>query len=345
MADYLKLQKRIAPEIFKVIERRYEILKLVERLQPIGRRSLAQELDLSERTIRKHLDFLKDKKFIDTTSAGAVITLNGGKMLRELELFIKELKGTSKLEKRLGSFLAMEVHILPKSINSTQVKEELGRFAAYILKDMISYGEVIAVTGGTTLSTLAEAMTPVSKNLNITVVPARGGLGEEVEIQSNTIAAKIAKKLGGEYYLLHTPDNLKKETISTLIKEPSIKKVLDLAKRADVLIHGIGTAQVMAKRRGMPLSEIEKLKKAGAVGEAFGYYFNQVGKIVYSTESVGLKLSDLAKIKKVVAIAEGKNKAKAILASVSKDYQDILIVDEDAAMGILELIDQENKVN
>jgi len=338
MTDYLKLQQKVAPELIKVVEQRYAILRLVHRSQPIGRRSLAQGLDLSERTIRKHLDFLSDHSFIILTSSGAKITKSGERILRELDVYIKELRGTNLLEERLRDYLGVEVHVVPSGLNQNLGEEELGRFAADFLKSLISDGDIIAVTGGTTLSEVAEMMTPASEGCQVTTVPARGGLGEGVEIQANTIAAKIANKLGGDYHLLHTPDNLKQETISTLIKEPSIKQVLDLAKKADILIHGIGTAEVMARRRGMPLDKIEELKSQGAVGETFGYYFTQDGEIVYSTTSVGLKLTDLTKIYQVVAIAGGRSKAKAIVAAVSEKYQDILIIDEEAAKGILELI-------
>ncbi len=339
MVNYLKLQQKIAPELIKTVERRYAILRLIHRFQPIGRRSLAHQLNLSERTIRNHLSFLSKNYFVTVTSAGAKISKTGENILRELDVYIKELRGTHFLEDKLSDFLNVKVYVVPSGINQNLGEAELGRFAADFLKESICLGDVIAVTGGTTLFKVSQIMAPSVKDCQITVVPARGGLGEGVEIQANTIAAKIANKLGGEYHLLHIPDNLKSEIISTLVQEPSIKKVLDLAKRSDVLIHGIGTAEVMAKRRGMPIDKIKELKANGAVGETFGYYFNQAGQIVYSTTSVGLKLSDLAKINKVIAIAGGHSKAKAILAAVSEKHQDVLIIDEEAAKGVLELVD------
>ncbi len=337
MVNYFKLQKKIAPELIEVIEERYAILRTVYHSQPIGRRSLAQVLDVSERTIRNHLVFLKNADFIITTNSGVKITTSGEEMLKGLDCYVKNLRGTSYLEERLEKLMGLDVYVVPGIANDNQSKDELGRFAADFLKGLISYQDIIAITGGTTLSSMVEMMTSIKKDLDITVVPARGGLGEKVEIQANTIAAKVAKKLNGDYRLLHIPDNLKKDIISKLIKESSIKKVLDLVKEADFLIHGIGIAEVMAKRRGMPTVEIEKLKERGAVGESFGYYFNQSGEIVYSTASFGLELSDLAKIKKVIAVAGGESKAKAILAAVSKLYQDILIVDEEAARRIIDL--------
>ncbi|WP_408955756.1 sugar-binding transcriptional regulator [Natroniella sp. ANB-PHB2] len=337
MLDYFKLQQEIAPELIKVIEKRYGILKNISRLEPIGRRSLANKLNLSERTVRNHLAFLKEKDFIETTAAGTKITLSGERILWQLDGYIKELRGTADLERQLEKLLGVDVYIVPSGLNTGQAQEELGRFAADFLKDLISTDDIIAVTGGTTLATVAEMMLPCQEDLDVTVVPGRGGLGEGVEIQANTIGAKISDKLGGEYHLLHIPDNLKEETISKLITEDSIQGILELSKKADILIHGIGTVEVMAQRRGMTTVKAEQLKLSGAVGEAFGYYFDQAGEIVYSTTSVGLKLSELVKIKKVIAIAGGKSKAKAILAVVSAKHQDILITDEEAARAILEL--------
>jgi len=335
--DYFKLQQKIVPEARQLVEERYAILRAISSFQPIGRRSLAKRLNLSERTIRNHLEFFKDKKHIATTGRGAQITSRGKSILSELDGYIKKMRGTTSLEDKLEELLQVDVYVVPEGLNYNHSNEGLGRFSANFLTRIIEPKSIIAMTGGTTLANVAQIMSPLEQDLDVTVVPARGGLGEKVEIQANTIAAKIADKLGGKYHLLHIPDNLKEETISTLINEPFIKQILDLAKNADFLIQGIGTAQVMARRRGMPREQMQELTARGAVGESFGYYFNPAGEIVYSTASVGLKLENLSKIDKVIAIAGGDDKAEAILSVVSNQYQDILITDESAAKEMIEL--------
>ena len=335
--DHFKLQQKVAPEVVKLIEERYAILRAINSFEPIGRRSLSKRLNFSERTIRNHLDFFKQKKYIVTTNSGAKITSQGESILSELDGYIKKLRGTTDLEEKLEEILAVNVYVVPEGLNYNHETKSLGRFSADLLTRRIEDDEIIAVAGGTTLSRVAEMMSPLEQSLDVTVVPARGGLGEKVEIQANTIAAKIADKLGGKYHLLHIPDNLKEDTISTIINEPFVKQILDLAKNADFLIQGIGTAQVMAERRGIPQEQIEELTARGAVGESFGYYFNPAGEIVYSTASVGLKLKDLSKLDEVIAIAGGEDKAEAILSVVSSKYQDVLITDESAAKKMIEL--------
>ena len=268
--------------------------------------------------------------------AGVSLTPVGESFLSELDTYIKEIKNIRDLEKRLKKFLELEeILVVPGNLGYESIKKELGRFCASYLKKILKDGDILAVTGGSTLAQVAEAMQYDGCNNNITVIPGRGGLGEEVEIQANTIAAKIAKKIGGKYRLLHIPDNIKEENIDYLLSEPSIEKTLEKLKKANILLHGVGSAKKMAKRRNVSESKLEELLEIGAIGEAFGYYFNRDGEIVHSTTSVGMSLKDLSSIDKVIAVAAGKEKAEAIISSVSSEYQDVLITDEEAAREIL----------
>ena len=48
MQEILSLQKKIVPELVEVLEKRYSILRTIYYNQPIGRRVLANQLDLGE---------------------------------------------------------------------------------------------------------------------------------------------------------------------------------------------------------------------------------------------------------------------------------------------------------
>ncbi|ADO76747.1 sugar-binding transcriptional regulator [Halanaerobium praevalens] len=338
MNKLLKIQQKIVPEIVETAQQRYNILRGIYYNQPIGRRALARILGLSERTIRNDLEFFEKNAFIRITPAGTQITRIGEEFLKELDEYIKELRDISHLEKKLQKILGIQkVKLVNGVVAAGDLKAEIGRMASKFLQQEIENGDILAVTGGTTLAQIAAEMSYSTEAREVTVVPGRGGLGEDVEIQANTIAAKIAKKIGGTYHLLHIPDNIAEENIYYLTKEPSIKKTLEILKQANILIHGVGTAKNMAKRRGMKKNEIKDLVEAGAVGEAFGFYFNSLGEIIYSTTSVGLNLDDLEATKKVIVVAGGEDKAEAIIAAVSSKYQDILITDEITARKIISL--------
>lgn len=344
MINFFRIQKRLVPELSTIVEKRYSILKEIQNSQPIGRRQLAERLHEGERTVRNELEFLWESGLVMVSSSGASLTPEGQGLLSELVDYIKAVKGTSDLEEAVRKVLGIKkVLIVPDSYDPTLSKKELGRFAAKELRKIISTQltagpVVVAVTGGTTMEEVARSIGGSKLYGNLTFIPGRGGLSERLEIQANTIAATFADKLGGSYEMLHIPDNLQESTLQSIMREQDVKKVLDLLSNANILIHGVGTAREMAERRRMRPEEIARLEEVGAVGEAFGFYFNQSGEPVYSTTSIGLKLDDLAKKEMmVVAIAEGEDKANAILSVVTPQYHDILITDEKTANEIMEI--------
>ena len=103
-----------------------------------------------------------------------------------------------------------------------------------------------------------------------------------------------------------------------------------------MVLHGIGDANVMAKRRNTKEEDMKLITNGHAVGEAFGYYFNEAGQVVHKVPTVGLQLQDLQKIKHVIAVAGGSSKAKAIKACMkSATKSTVLITDEGAATKMI----------
>ncbi|MBF8435750.1 sugar-binding transcriptional regulator [Halanaerobiaceae bacterium Z-7014] len=338
--DYLfKVQKKIVPEVIELAEVRYSILKKIYHEEPIGRRSLSEGLNLSVRQVRNELEFLNEQGLIKVSRAGVSLTQEGKDFITELELYFTEIKDFANLEKKVEEKLGInEVLIVPCNLEHSNLIREIGRVAANYLRRLLRTGDIIAITGGYTMSQVAEMMPFCDERYeNTIVVPGRGGLGEEVDIQANTIAASIAKKIGGKYYLLQVPDNLKVENISLIKDEPSIQKTLNILGKANILVHGVGNAAEMSARRGMDQSEIDDILSKGAIGEAFGYYCNLDGEIVYSTPSIGLSLEEVENIGTVIAVAGGEKKAEAIKSIISPKYQDVLITDEETARRIISL--------
>ena len=90
------------------------------------------------------------------------------------------------------------------------------------------------------------------------------------------------------YKILHVPDNLSDLAFSTILNEKSVKDVRDILHNANLVIYGIGRADDMSRRRGLVQDTIDVLKEKGAVGEAFGYYFNSEWRSSLFYPSIGL---------------------------------------------------------
>ncbi|MBO8158990.1 sugar-binding domain-containing protein [Thermosyntropha sp.] len=328
--------ERLVPEAKEMLEIRYQILRQIMHKGPIGRRQIARDLDYTERLVRREIDILKARGAVSILPAGIILTPYGEELLREIDEVMPFLFSTQDLSRRLKLMFGLEeVIIVPgDSFVDYVAKKDLGRVAARYLQKVLFPGCVLAVTGGTTLAEMAEAVSADATWPDVLVVPARGGLGEEMELQAGAIAAKIAKTLGAQYRLLHIPDNLEENTAEVLKRDSHISDVVKTIKRCDILIHGIGAAMEMAARRGLTSEEVQDLEKKGAVGEALRFYFDYNGNIVHEVPGIGLELDDFNNIKKVIAVAGGQNKAKAIEAVLKHGYQKVLITDEGAAKRI-----------
>ncbi|MFY4774923.1 sugar-binding transcriptional regulator [Metabacillus sp. RGM 3146] len=337
MREMIEVQKKLLPDLLTVMQKRFQILQYIRLMQPIGRRSLAISLGISERVLRAEVQFLKDQDLIDIFPTGMVLTEEGTSLLKLLEEMMKDVLGLSQLENTLREILNLKRVIIVSgdSDQSSLVKKEMGRACVTCIKERLSGDTIVAVTGGTTLAAVAEMMTPDHKHPDLLFVPARGGLGENVENQANTICAKMAERAMGNYRLLHVPDQVSKEVYHSILNEPSIKELLAIIKSSGMVVHGIGDAMTMAERRRTTPEDMEKIQQSHAVAESFGYYFNQSGEVIHKVQTVGIQLEDLGSIPHVIAVAGGASKAKAIKAYMKQALDSVLITDEGAAKELL----------
>lgn len=339
MEKKMELLNKVAPEMVSDLEHRWKILRTIYLHQPVGRRILAERLELPERPLRAEVQKLARMGLVEIEPGGMWVTKTGSDIIRDLEDLIFCLKGLDKLAKRIEErFRCKKVSVVQgNSDEDVSVKELLGREAGQHLKNFIADGDIVAVNGGTSVAAVPKAMAQLTGFSGVTVVPCRGGMGEKVELESNTIAAQLAQKLGAEYRLLYLPDNIGAQSIETLSNEPGIREVMGIIRRTNILLHGIGGAEEVAKRRGHSEGEIREILAKGAVSEAFGLYFNSEGKVVHTTTCVGLTLSDLIHIETVIAIAGGANKAPAIQAFLKYHQPTVFVTDEGAAKQLLQL--------
>lgn len=322
----------------KTIEERYAILMQISYAQPIGRRLLGNCVPYSERIIRSHVEAMKDNGLLDFTSLGMVLTDKGKEILTPLGAELEGANNILKLATRIQEALGLQaVYIAQGDSDQSSDRLNLYHMAARVLLDSLLPHQIVAVSGGSTMAGMAQAF-PV-KRFNSTFIPARGGIGEHVERQANVIASVLAEKTGSQYKMLHMPDGLSPQALDMLISmEPQVKEIAELSEKTDVLVFGIGNALQMAEQRGVPDALRKSLYAGNAVGEALGYYCNEAGHIIYETHNIGVSLTNINHIPKVIAIAGGKNKAKAIIGITRAGSCGTLVTDEGAAHEISSLL-------
>lgn len=334
--------RRVVPELMDTLQNRLRILQRVHMLGPIGRRALAQAMQQTERTLRAELDMLRGQGLLHSSAAGVSLSEEGQSLLSDLEVVASMVAGRSALGWTISQMLGIPHVIVVEGDSEEQpwVKEQIGLQAADILLQKLENDDVVAVTGGTTVASVAQNMPKRHVYRGLQVVPARGGVGETVAYQANTIAAALADKLGGTSWMLHVPDRLSTGAFEQLLSDPYIKERLPMIRSSSVVVHGIGDALAMAKRRQASAEELAILRERDALAEAFGYYFDARGEVVYSMKTIGLRLSDIGHVRVVIAVAGGARKATAIAAAAKSYRIDVLVTDEGAARRLVQQFSQ-----
>jgi len=349
MRNLLDIQKQLLPDLMETLKRRYTILHQIMLSDIIGRRTLAASLDMTERVLRAETDLLKSQGLIEIESVGMRISAAGRRLLDLLEPVVKSLFGLDELEEKIRATYGLDkVIVVPGDCESSPfTKRELGRAGAKALLSVLRTDDIVAVTGGSTLADMADQLTPpLSLSYkNAWFVPARGGLGESMEIQANTIASTMAKRVGANYRLLHVPDLLSGDAYQSLALDSNIGEIVQIIRSSRIIVHGIGDAIEMTRRRKLDEATVSEIQGEGAVAESFGYYFNEDGQVVHTMLTMGLRLEDIVRTETVIGIAGGKPKAKAIHAMLRFGQENILITDEAAAVEIGKEIDNQLQIS
>lgn len=336
----LAILQKVLPEAFETMLRRYHILDVINREEPIGRRLLSERVHLTERIIRKEVDALKINRLITSSSAGMSLTIDGHETLDELSELLESYTQFYEMEKELAKRLGIQACvIIPGNLDedSTVLPKMADQTVEIMNRLLGDKKQIISVMGGTTLNEVANYMdSDLGKNRELLFVPARGGLGDDPMIEANVIAQRMAQQTGGQFHGLYAPEYVHEQIYEELLKEPEIKNTLQLVESASLILYSIGNPIEMAKRRGLNESTLQLLIDKKAVAEAFGEFIDKDGNIVYKLSNIGLQSSSLQKIEHIVTVAGGSKKANAIKSYLkTAPSHTWLVTDEAAANKIL----------
>ena len=339
MKNLLKIQQKLIPEVIEIMTKRYLVLREISLSGPIGRRALANNLQNSERIIRTETELLKQQGLIDVASKGMTITQEGQQLLKDLKDAMRDVIGINQLQEEIRQYLGIKkVILIPGSYdNNHRLIKDIGSQAAKYFLDIIKDNDIVSIAGGSTMLEFARSIKSDKKYNSITVVPARGSMGLDVETQSNNVVAEVSKNIHSNYKLLNVPDQLCEESIKMLTQEPEIKSTLELIDNSDVLVFGVGRADEMVERRKLSDEIAKNIMDKKAVGEAFGHYFNKKGEIVYKLNTVGIDMKSFKNKRETIAVFAGRKKAEAFIPISKINKNIVLITDEESAKEILKL--------
>ena len=249
--DTLSIFQKIAPDVMGTIKERYLLLRHIADAEPVGRRTLAGLSGLSERVVRSHVDVLRRSGIVRFTTLGIAMEPEGKRLMPDLlECFLR-LNNLDDIQRQIRQKLGLKnVYIVPGDSDSDKTaKEELGRRGALLLNDLFGSVDTVAISGGSTMAEVARMLPECLAN--VTILPARGSMGNHVEVQANYIAANVAAKTHSSYRMIHIPEGLSDSALQMMLKaDRQTQENVAMTARAQVVIFGIGRADRMARKRG-----------------------------------------------------------------------------------------------
>lgn len=186
MDSDFSLLEALVPDVLKILRQRYLVLEQISLHAPIGRRSVAQHLGLSERNIRTETEYLCQLGLIETKSFGMFLTEKGEKTLKDAGPLLDRLFNAGETEVALAKKLGIErTLIVPGNADfQDRVYEEMGEKLSSALNLLLPLGHsIVTILGGAALARSAKYLSPdLANNRQLEFVPGRGALGENVEI-------------------------------------------------------------------------------------------------------------------------------------------------------------------
>ncbi len=236
-----------------------------------------------------------------------------------------------------------EVILVPRNVDHQRTLRSLGRATADLLDRVISGNEVIGITWGGTMLAMVDALH--SNNWpNMRIVQLLGGLGSsQADMYAADLTMRMAQMFGAKARLLSAPGIVPtKEICDALRQEQQIEETLELGKKADIAIVGLGrpTSSSPVIRYGiLNPDELTELEKQGAVGDIGLRFMDASGKKIQNeinNRIIGLDFEEYKNIRKLVGIAAGPEKYEVVKASLIGNLLSVLITDSEIGKRLVE---------
>jgi DNA-binding transcriptional regulator LsrR (DeoR family) len=231
----------------------------------------------------------------------------------------------------------------PPEYSRSAIIKSLAPVAVEGIMRSIQGKEVIAITWGSSLNAMVDALPPANYP-NIRVVQCLGGLSSpDAEVNGVDIVRRLAQSLGARPLLLSAPGLVaNKDVRDALLMDTQISKILSIASKADIAVVGIGvynSESVILQNNILSNAEMERLKAKGAVGDIGMRFFNCWGEKIedeIDERIIGLDLEHYKRIKRVIGVAGGEDKVEAIRAALHGKLIDVLVTDDKTAQYLLD---------
>lgn len=293
-------------------------------LDGVTQAEIGKKLNLSRPTISRLLQFAREKNIVK-------ISINDP--LSNIEDLQHQLKEKYQLKDVIIS--------TPESNETAEILSSLGKATARYLDKKVKDNDVIGVSWGRTLVSVARQLIPNDRK-NVQVVYLKGTVANSTH---NNYVVEVTKCFNKCYHtqaqILPLPLIFENKQIKEMvIKDKFINEILDTGKRTSMALFTVETTEQDATLFELGYFNDQQIKtlQEKAAGGLVSRFIDERGKIVddqLNDRTVAIALDDLKQARESALIAGGMNKLKAIKAALAGKYANVLVTDSLVAQHLL----------
>jgi deoxyribonucleoside regulator len=291
--------------------------------------AIAHEMNMSRSTISRLLSFARGKGLVD------IRIVNPNEHPQQLE------------KKIIERFKVNRVHVVPVPdiVGEAEWLERVAQYTANYWNSIFDSNMILGIAWGTTTSAVSRHLLEKTTH-NSQIVQLNGaGNTQTMGIEyASEIIMRFAQNYQASAHLFPVPTFFDyAETKRALWEERSIRRLLDLQNKADLLLYSIGSVNAGIPSHVYSGGYLEKqdyseLDREGLVGDIATVFFREDGS--YDNISINNRASgpslDLFQKKYGVCVVSGLAKVRGLYAALKGSLMKELIVDEPTARRLVE---------
>lgn len=336
---------------------------MIERVTTLDREAIEDALQLADVAQQYYLSDLTQEQIARRLG---VSRSNVSRMLKEargrgiVEIRIHHpLQTAPAVQQALMGALPLQdcrVLALPDDVSTGQQDSDsasstvlqLGALAARYLDERILDGAIVGVGWG---STVYHVVTSgyLHRKHDVAVVQLMGSVGGATpDIDGGQVASRLGRALGGQVFYLQAPMVVTDASVRAgLMRDPHIRKTLEMSRSADVLLVSVGAVtQASGIYRAGYLNDmdLEYIRGQGAVGDICGVYFRQDGSpcsLELEERTIAASGEIMRRAPHRIGVGWGVSKALPSVGAIRAGLVNALVTDESCARAMLEVLDEE----
>lgn len=302
----------------------YRILKKYCFLR-MSQREIAASENLSTATISRMINNAIEKGYIGFSLNLPVLT-------------VYELEQEIKRKYNLDTVSVAKVEINDRDI----IAKDVSLLVADYLNHTIQPGDVVGISWGETLSSVAHWLKPL-RVPNVTVVGLNGGVSKNVSnTGSETIIKKFADNYNAQAYAIPLPSIMDTpDIVASVGKDSNIQKIFQLIEKTRIVLFSVGcirSSSILVKVGYFTEEEYGKLREKGFVGDICSRYFREDGSFVKDdlyNRTIGINLDEIRTKEKRICVVMDPEKSKSLQGALKGGFITNLFLDEITAQKIL----------